>query len=458
MASVGARAWLGLSVVCLGALVGPFDTTVNTAFPVITEAFGIARRDIQWVVIAYVLAQSSCALVFGYVGDRIGHRKVFAAGLAACAVSHAAVAVSPDFATFVAMRALQGASVGLTLACAPALATLMFPAEAKGRVLGLYAACASVGMAAAPWLGGLLLEAWGWPGVYWFRVPLVLCALALIWLVPVIPVTPGALPGRFDWAGAAGLSLVPGCLVLAIAGLARPQPAVWAWLLLAAGAFGVVLFVRHESRAAHPVLRMAPFRSPAFSSIQAASIVVNFACFGNLVVLPYVLTHVFGVDIVHAGLMLSAYPLGAVLGSLLCGRLSRLHGAARLMIFGMATAACGLATTAIAIGAGHAPGLLVAGMLLSGLGLGLFSVSYMDETTSLLRVEERGVAGSLVNVTRLLGVVLGATGISRLHEASEEASVTFAWLAGGLLAVLPLLAWGIQGARGRINASGRPNP
>ena len=78
----GLRARLGLAVVCAGALLGPFDTTVNTAFPVITEAFGLERPDIQWVVIAYVLAQSLFALAFGHVGDRIGHRRVFATGLA----------------------------------------------------------------------------------------------------------------------------------------------------------------------------------------------------------------------------------------------------------------------------------------------------------------------------------------------------------------------------------------
>src|SRR5690606_30900842 len=75
------RALLGLAIVCLGALLSPLDTTVNTAFPVITEAFSLPLADIQWVVIPYVLSQAIFAIVFGHLGDRFGHRRIFALGL-----------------------------------------------------------------------------------------------------------------------------------------------------------------------------------------------------------------------------------------------------------------------------------------------------------------------------------------------------------------------------------------
>lgn len=428
------RARLGLAVVCTGALVGPFDTTVNTAFPVITGAFALAPGEIQWVVIAYVLAQSAFAMVFGHVGDRIGHRRVFAVGLLASAFAHAAVALSPDFPTFVGMRALQGMAVGITLACAPALATLMFPPERKGRVLALYAATASLGMAAAPWLGGLLLDAFGWPGVYWFRVPLALVALGMIAWLPRPPpaVAPGPSSG-FDWIGALGLSAVLSALVLAAAALARPQPPAFAPLLLVAGCVGAVLFATHEARAPHPVLRMAPFRSVRFSALQVASIVVNFACFANLLLLPYVLTDRLAASIVAAGLVLSAYPTGSVLGSLASARLVRGRSAAWSMTAGLAIAATGLAAIGGVLALAPHPGLLAAAMFGSGLGLGLFGVGYMDETTSMLPVTERGVAGSLVNVTRLIGVVFGAAGVGRLQAATGDVTQTFLALGGLIL-------------------------
>ena len=178
------RALLGFFVVCLGALVAPLDTAVNTAFPVISAAFSLPLRDIQWVVIPFVLAQSSFALVFGHLGDRLGHRRVFALGLAASVVAHAAVALAPDFPTLVGMRVLQGAAVGIAVSCAPALATLLFAPAEKARVLVWYSAAFSLAMAVGPWLGGLLIQAFGWPGVFWFRAPLALVALLLLPLLP----------------------------------------------------------------------------------------------------------------------------------------------------------------------------------------------------------------------------------------------------------------------------------
>jgi MFS family permease len=431
----GPRARLGLAVVCLGALVAPFDTTVNTAFPVITRAFALPLRDIQWVVIAFVIAQSTLALVFGHLGDRYGHRRVFALGLAACVAGHAAVALAQDFPTLVAMRAVQGAAVGITVSCAPALATLLFAPADKARVLALYAAAVSGAMALGPWLGGVLLEAFGWPGVFWFRVPLAATALLLLPLLPRGVAPAAARRHGFDWAGALGLGAVLSCLVLALVELTRPgglRPQ--ALPLLAAGVAGAALFVRHESRIAHPVLRMTPFRSARFSGIQAASVAINFACFANLLLLPYVLMREAGASIASAGLLLSTYPGGSVLGSLIAARLAGRWPAARLMATGLAGAAAGLLLTSAILTASPTPLLLALGMAASGVGHGLFQVGYMDATTSMLPIGERGVAGSLVSVTRLLGVVLGATGIGWLHGLTGDHGSSFAMLGGSLAA------------------------
>lgn len=441
------RPRLALAIVCLGALLSPLDTAVNTAFPVITAAFGLELRDIQWVVIPFVLAQSCLALVFGHLGDRIGHRRVFAMGVAGSAIGHAAVALAPDYPTLVAMRIVQGAAVGMAVSCAPALATLMFPAASKARVLAVFVAANSLAMAVAPALGGLLLAAFGWPGVYWFRVPLALLALVLVPLLPGPSASasggpagvaapqraPGGSRPVFDWGGAIGLTLVLALTVLGLTGLGQPGPTpAHALPLLAIGLAGAVWWVRHESASSHPVLRMAPFRSLPFSALQCASVVVNLACFANLLLLPYVLTREPGTSIALAGALLAFYPLGSVLGSVLAGRLGQRLPAARAMTTGLLVAAAGLGLTAIVLAVSPAPVPLALTMLLSGLGLGLFQVGYMDQTTTLLPVHERGVAGSLVSVTRLLGILLGATGISWLHGLSGNAAISFGVLAAGL--------------------------
>lgn len=453
--SAGWRARLGFLIVCLGALVAPFDTTVNTAFPVITGAFGLPAQAIQWVVIPFVLAQSSLALVCGHLGDRFGYRRVFGWGLAASAVAHLAVAMAPDFVSLVWLRVLQGAAVGVAVACAPAIATLLFPPADKARAIAWFAAVFSLATAVGPWIGGLLLQAFGWPGVFWFRAPLALLALMLLPWVPALSIGHGGLPARpavgptarpaagapaaqgFDWPGAIGLSLAMSGLVLGFAMLVRPDGGVVPGLaLLLAGGAVLVAFVRHERRAAHPVLRVEPFSSLRFSAVQAAAIAVNLACFGNLLLIPYVLTGRSGASIAAVGLALSAYPAGSVAGSLLAG-LRRGRGQWQ-MNAGLFGAALGLLAIAAILGGPAPAGLLALAMFASGIGQGLFQVGYMDTTTTLLPIEERGVAGSLFSVTRLLGIVFGATGIGWLQAVTQDAAVSFAVLGGGLFAFAAL--------------------
>lgn len=443
------RSQLGLAIVCLGAMVGPFDTTVNTAFPVITAAFSLALHEIQWVVIAFVLAQSSFTMIFGRLGDLFGHRRIVALGLAACAIAHLGVGLAPDFASLVAWRAVQGLAVGIVMSCAVALATLPFPAQRKREVVSVYATSTNVALALGPWLGGVLIDAFGWPGVFWFRTPLALIALTGLVLLPAGAAARGAAPtpgGRFDWAGAIGLSGVLCCLILGAAELARPAGSalVSAVALVIGSAWGL-WWVRHESRCPHPVLRMAPFRQGRFSGIQVASIAVNFACFANLLLLPYVLTRDAGLPIAQAGLMLSCYPGGSVLGAIVAGRLTR-TGPVALMMAGLGLAALGLCLSAglLASSALRALGL---GMLLSGFGQGLFQVGYLDATTSMLPAHERGVAGSLVSVTRLLGIVIGATGISWLHGLWRQPALSFAILGTGLMVFAAAFAWVWRGRR-----------
>lgn len=382
-----------LAVVCAGALLGPLDTAVNVAFPAITEAFALALRDIQWVVVGYVLAQTGLTLLFGRLGDRLGHRRIFALGVGSSALTHLAVGFAPDYATLVGLRVLQGVSVALTLACAPALATLLFPPDFKRRAIGIYTMATSLGMALGPLLGGVLVELFGWPGVFWFRVPLALAVVA------ALPWLPDARAG----------------------GAAAGAPGTQAPIVGAA-----------------PSLRCARLAA-GFFALQCASVAINFACFANLLLVPYVLAGWSGTAVVAAGVLLALFPGGSVLGSLLASRASHGVGSAAMAAGGMGLAALGLLATAGVLG-GHEPLALAATLALCGLGLGIFQVGYMDATTSMLPPHDRGVAGSLVSVTRLLGVVLGAVGIGWLHQALGAFVPTFGVL-GAALAALAAAAW-----------------
>jgi predicted MFS family arabinose efflux permease len=288
------------------------------------------------------------------------------------------VGFAPTYGWLIALRVVQGIAVGAAIACAPALATLLFEDAAKRRVLGIYVTAISLGAALGPVLGGVLIGWLGWPGVFWARVPLALLVFALLPLVADVRASAGAHAG-------AGMRL----------------------------------------------LRIEPFRSRAFCLLQVSSVAINLACFSIMLLIPYVLIGWREVTLAAGGLVLAMFPGGALLGGLIGARLTLRVSSAWLVQAGMLAAALGLLLTSGLVAAAS-PVLLGGALAVTGIGLGTFQVGYMDRTTSLLPREERGVAASLVNVTRLAGVLLGASGVSWLYERLHDFPQTFAAVGAGL--------------------------
>lgn len=449
----------GLAVVCLGSLVGPLDSAVNIAFPAITDAFGLHPADIQWIVVAFIVAQAGPTLVFGRLGDLYGHRRVFRLGLAACVLAHLACALAPSYAALVGWRVAQGVAVGLAMACAPALATLLYPPETRRRVLALYLSALAGGLALGPLVGGLAVAALGWAGAFWLRVPIALAALVLAYWLPEPAIARTARP-RLDVAGALLLTaaLAAPIALFATAGSLHGT-APWVRVLVAlvclAASIGLArALVRHERRVEQPILDMRYFAQPAFARLQALAVAVNLACFAIMLLVPYALVWQYRLGAPVAGAVLACFPGGAMASAALVGRFARRVAARRLLAGGVAAVAAALAATGAALawpgadGTGSLGALSVA-LLATGLGLGAFQVGYLDVTTATLPATQRGVAGSLLNVTRVVGFVLGAGAISWLHSALHEPlgdagaqAATFAVLAVGVaLAAIALRGW-----------------
>ena len=406
----GSRARLaavrGVVVVGLGNAIGSLDTAVNIAFPDIVRSFAIPIEDIQWVVICYVLTYASLMLICGRLGDIFGHARLFRIGLAWSVLAFVACALSSEFGMLLAARVAQGLGTALVIGVGPALATAYFPESARPRVLGAYTLLFALGGAIGPSLGGLLVDWLGWTGVFWFRAPVALAAL-LCFRPP--PARTGGRPDTFDFIGSVLLALTLGCLLL---GINRVQNGSLLGVLLVAAAVAAGIgFVRRQAGHGAPILDLAPFRSPAFSIPAVANIAVNLVGFAVMLLVPFYLDRVAGLDVVTAGALLALSPLGMALISPFAGRWAQLAGGRRLAAAGALAVGVGLAGIGL-WGAEPGPVLIAAALLVHGAGLGLFQVGYLDVATGKLSIADRGVAGSLVMVTRTLGVVLGATGLT----------------------------------------------
>ena len=403
------RTWQ-LLMIGLGTALVPLDSAVNIAFPAITQGFGLAIQDIQWVVICYLLTYISLLLAMGRIGDLFGHALVFRVGLVWSAAALLLSAVAPSYPALLACRVLQGVGAALVLSCGPALSTSLFAEERRSRVLGVYTMGWALGMALGPWLGGALVQAWGWPAVFWFRVPVAALALLLLRGLPDQPRRSG--PAAFDLLGAGLLALALLLLLLCFNRLGH-------WLALPLGIFAVAAgagFVCQERRAAQPMLDLRVFGAPGFAGLNIAYLITNLAGFSVWLLVPFYLTRATGLSLTLAGAVLSAGSFGMTAGALAGGRLIGRLSAGRLSIIGTLLTGLGLGAIAPWQPETATPLLLLA-LVVQGTGLGLFQVAYTDLVTAAMPREHRGVAGSLAMLTRTIGTVSAAALLLLLFQA-----------------------------------------
>jgi MFS family permease len=408
---------LRLAPVALGTLIVPLDSAVNVAFPAIAGAFGLAVPEIQWVVIAYVLTYGSLMLAVGRLGDIFGHARVFRFGLAWSVVAYLLLAVVPGFGMLLACRVLQGVGAALVLGCGPALATQPFPEAMRARALAAYAATLAAGSTIGPLLGGVLVEAFGWPSVYWFRAPIALVALLLA--RHLVDPPRAALREPFDTPGAL---LLTACLATALFAVNRAPAPEAAALLLVALACGAG-FVWRSGRAARPIIDLGLFRRPGFAALNLCNTVLGFAGFAVMLLVPFYLARIAGLPAALLGLVLATGPAGGMVGAWLGGRMVVRFGARAVLLAGAIVTASGLLAIAAWGAATSMPVLLVA-LVVQGIGVGLFTLAYTDSVTATMRREDRGVAGSLTMLTRTLGVVSAASLLTLVFGASEAALLT----------------------------------
>jgi MFS family permease len=465
--------WPGLIAIGLGAAIAPMDFAVNVAFPAISEAFALNVAAIRWVVICYVVTYASLMLACGKLGDVIGHRRVFCAGLVTGALAFTACGLAVNYEWLLAARALQGVATALVLSCAPALVVELCGVSRRTWALSRYAMSGALAGIAGPVIGGLVIQGMGWAGVFWFRLPVTLLALLLMMRLPA---PPHAFPPRqrFNFLSAllmaAALALLLITPALASAAMTAAFPAQLPWVAGATGAALLAWFVQRERRGADPVLPAAALRNRALLAANLGSVMVSFTGFAIPLLTPYYLVRIGGHNAASMGLLLATATAGLFAASTAAPRVVRLWGQRHAILLGAAMVA--LAQFAIALWTltPAAPPLiaLIAALVLHGAGIGLFQVSYTDYVVASLPYENRGVAGGLTLLTRTTGVIIAAVVLSSGFEWSESRHLaagvaataafhaafgTVFWSTAVLLAGLVMLAW-VWPARRAVSTRG----
>ena len=367
-----------LFVVMLGASVAPLDFALAVGFPAIADDFGLNLRQIRWAAISYVLTYGALMLWLGALGDRVGHLRVFAVGLVLSTGSITACALAPSYGLLLVGRVLMGLGVAFTLSCAPALALSLYDDRQRTRVLADYGSLFALAGLLAPLVGGWAMDRLGWPGLFWFRLPVML--LALLGLPLLLRGRAVARSAASDVLGAVGAA----DSVAAVAAAAPGRPC-----------------------APMPWWSARLWRVPGFARANAASVALQFASFAVVLVMPFYLVRQGGWSPSAIGLTMACWASGTMLGSALAARWIRAHGLSSAAVWGTGLSALGLTITAMWPAQPQLVPLVLA-MAVQGLGVGVFQVAYADQVVAAMPKHMRGVAGSLIMVTRTAGVILGA--------------------------------------------------
>lgn len=408
----------GLFVVSLGASLATMDVAVNVAFPAITAAFDLDARAIRWIVVYYVITYACLMLAFGRLGDAIGHRRVFRAGLVTALAGYLGCALAPDYAWLLLARVVQGISTALLLSCAPALATQLFSEAKRTHALGMHSAITALAATIAPVLGGACIAWLGWSGVFWMRVPLVVIGLAMLHWLPTAP----HVGHDADRYGLVLLALAIACLLLAPSVLGAETTTAMSGFFLLTGVVCLGAFAIQQRRAPTPFFPRNVARDADFVLHNVASVVLQFAAFAIPLIVPYYLSRIAGYGPEGIGAALALSPIGMLLGSAMAPGLVRNRGTRASAL--IAVLCLHLGTLGVSAWS-SSPELarILGALLLNGFGLGLFQVVYTDVIVARLPQASRGVAGSLTMVTRTIGVVTAASALTAALSVFETAHV-----------------------------------
>jgi MFS family permease len=295
------------------------------------------------------------------------------------------------------------------------------PRDKAGSAMGLLGTMSAIGTALGPTLGGALIAAWGWRAMFLVNLPLGL--LALWMLGRHLPADRPALSKqrpRFDIAGTGVLALVLGAYSFAMTS-ARGDFGWRNGALLLLAALGVLLFIRVESRTASPLVRPALFRDPVLRAGFAMSALVTTVVMATLVVGPFYLSGALGLDAARVGLVMSAGPIAAALVGVPAGRAVDRFGARRLTLAGLFTMALGTAGLALL------PALLgvcgyVMSLLVATVGYAVFQAANNTGVMEEVRADQRGEVSGLLNLSRNLGLITGASVMGAVFVSGSTVS------------------------------------
>jgi EmrB/QacA subfamily drug resistance transporter len=423
-----------LGIVSLGLFMVVLDNlVVSVALPSIHRDLHASIQTLEWTVNAYILTYAAFLLTGAALGDRLGRRRMFMAGLTLFTAASAGAALAPTSGTLIAARALQGLGAAIVTPLTLTLLAAAFPAEKRGMAIGVWSGISGSAVALGPVVGGAVVQAISWHWIFWINVP-----IGLI-LVPLAGRQLAESRGPNAHLDLAGLGLASTGAFGVVFGLVRAQSLGWTsptvLVSLIGGLALLAAFVAVELRSAEPMLPMHFFKQRSFAVTNVVSVSMYFGMFGSIFFLSQFLQNVLGNTPLQAGLKLLVWTGATMVVAPIAGVLSERYEARWFMVAGLGLQAGALAWLAIVISTDTPYTSMLVPFVMGGAGMALVFAPSANAVLSSVRVDQAGQASGATNAIREVGGVLGVAVLATVFTGSGGYSSPEAFVNGLIPAV-----------------------
>ena len=411
--------WFILATVSVGTFMSTLDSSiVNVALPTISGKLQADLSTLQWVVTAYLLTISSLLPVFGRLADLLGRKRVFSLGFLVFTLGSVLCGLAGDIWFLIGMRILQAIGASMLMANSAALIIANFPPKERGRALGFTGTVVALGSLTGPALGGILVGFLNWRSIFYINLPIgILGYLAVRIILPQDK--PQQDQETFDFVGALFFTLGIISLMFAIS-----NGQIWGWgsYQILGGVFlgtlSLAFFFHTELRVPNPMIDLSLFRIRPFFIGNITGLLSFVAMFANVMLMPFYLQHVLYYSPAQVGLLMTAFPLAMAIAAPISGYASDRIGPIALTTSGLlVTAIAFFYLSALTITSSFWE--IVPGLLLMGLGAGLFQSPNNSSVMSSVPPKKLGVAGGINALVRNVGMVIGIAFSVSLFENRE---------------------------------------
>jgi EmrB/QacA subfamily drug resistance transporter len=398
-------------------------TAVGTAMPtVVAELGGVSRY--SWVFSAYLLTSTTTVPLYGKLADLFGRRRVFIVAVGLFLAGAALCGVATSFGQLIVYRAIQGVGAGGVMPVAITVVADIYTLQERGRMQGLFSGTWAVSSLVGPVVGGLITDLLSWRWIFYVNIPFGIASMLLLHFVLK---EEGQRKGhKLDLGGTITLIVAVGLLLAALLEGSR----LWGWAdvrtiaMLGGSAAGLALFFVLERRSPEPMLPLELFKNRVIAVSNIGSVLLGTTLFCVSAFVPMYRQGVLGGTAIDAGMSLVPFSIGWPIAATASGWMLLRHGYRPFIVTGAAVAAVGCFVLA-AIHPSSPPTLLMASMLLVGMGLGLVSTPYLLAVQNAVPWHQRGVATGSVQFFRTMGgaiavAALGTVLTAHLSEGAGE--------------------------------------